>query len=71
MPCTDSFNKWDADYLSKRIYPKNEREARFWEDNSKRLPINIGCGFIDPHKIPNREESTNSGIALLISVHEI
>jgi hypothetical protein len=52
---SNDFNKWKNEYLSYKVEPKNDREKSFWQENIKRLTININKGFLDTYKIPNIE----------------
>lgn len=52
----EDFYRWASDFESGRIKPRNNREAYYWRDNEKRLPINIQRGFIFSDRIPIRAE---------------
>lgn len=71
--CSEAFLKWNNDYQSGEIKPKNENELKYWKDNSQHVPKNINSGFIDPYKIPNRTEyqpsSTISQLSFDIKKH--
>lgn len=49
-----AFSEWRKDYDAAIIQPSSTREERYWNDNKTRVPTNLKDGFIDPHKIPNR-----------------
>jgi hypothetical protein len=51
----EEFGRWSFDFESGRVSPRNERERRFWEDNSARGPKVIQRGFLDQNMIPNRD----------------
>lgn len=53
------FNQWKDDYTTKNIFPKDS-EVKYWDENLIRLPRNIGQGFIDTNKIPNRDPYMNT-----------
>lgn len=49
------FSLWLTDYRTRKVSPRNAKENKYWEDNAKRVPLNLRRGFIDPHKIPTWE----------------
>ncbi|MBR0304982.1 MAG: hypothetical protein IJQ94_05000 [Bacteroidales bacterium] len=46
------FETWQLAYNSKKVFPRNNTEEFYWNENIKRLPDNIKRGFVDHHKIP-------------------
>ena len=52
----DEYLNWSSDFEKNRVKPRNDREARFWMDNHKRVPKTLERGFIDPHLIPLLEK---------------
>ncbi|MFN4246568.1 MAG: hypothetical protein ACK4EY_02530 [Flavipsychrobacter sp.] len=50
------FNLWNHDFRQMHIKATNDRENRFWKDNSERVPKNLTKGYIDSSKIPNRPQ---------------
>lgn len=46
------FFAWKVKYESGEEKPSNRNEADLWEENVKRVPKNLGLGFIDLNKIP-------------------
>jgi hypothetical protein len=67
-----AFNRWRADYIKGVVSPRNTRERKYWEDNAKKVPSNLACGFIDPHKIPtfNRYPEAQTIVNILYRAHE-
>ena len=68
----DTFARWEADYTGGSVTPRNAREGRFWEDNSRRVPSGLARGFVDPHKIPtwNRYPEAQLIVQALYEAHE-
>ena len=61
---TKDFQSWQQDYNKGRVTPKTDNERAYWDQNLTVCPNNIGKGFIDTNKIPNREQySTASKIS--------
>ena len=52
----EDFYRWSSDFKDKRIKPRNKREAYYWSDNNKRIPVSIDRGFIFSDRIPNFPE---------------
>jgi hypothetical protein len=46
------FSRWKADVSAGTARPRNNTEAKYWEDNLNRIPRNISRGFINTHEIP-------------------
>jgi hypothetical protein len=46
------FQQWKTDFENGQIKPHNPTQMTYWEDNIKKLPMNISRGFIDAYKIP-------------------
>lgn len=46
-----AFHRWEDDVSAGRTHPP-ESDKKYWADNLKRLPVNIGKGFVDEWKIP-------------------
>jgi len=51
-----AFNRWLNDYLKRAVLPRNDREKEYWQDNARKVPSNLACGFIDPYKIPTFDQ---------------
>ena len=51
--CKD-FERWRSDYVRGAVQPESDLERRHWESNREDTPINIGKGFIDSWRVPNR-----------------
>ena len=49
------YEAWKAAYIRNDILPRSGKEKKYWDDNIVLLERNIGRGFIDTYKIPNRE----------------
>lgn len=49
------YEAWKAAYTRNDILPRSCKEKKYWDDNIVLLERNIGRGFIDTYKIPNRE----------------
>ena len=47
-----AFEKWSADVSTGNVFPKTEKDKRYWDDNLARLPGNIDRGFVDEFRIP-------------------
>jgi hypothetical protein len=46
------FERWNAEYKSGIVLPRNERERLLWDANRKSIATGLDRGFIDPHKLP-------------------
>jgi len=51
--CSADFTAWSAAYHDGLVHPHNAKEQAYWDDNLKRIPVNISRGFIDPYKVPS------------------
>lgn len=49
------YEAWKAAYIRNDILPRSGKEKKYCDDNIVLLERNIGRGFIDTYKIPNRE----------------
>jgi hypothetical protein len=56
----EDFERWKADLHEGSVGPETDAERRFWPENLRRLPANIGQGFVDPHLIPRRHRYPNA-----------
>lgn len=50
------FEEWNNLYNNQKLLPLNATEEKYWPQNLEVIPKNIYRGFIDTHKIPNREQ---------------
>ena len=67
----EEFFQWLQAFERGEVHATNPREARFWHQNSKRVPRNIEAGFIDARYIPNHEpyrtaRTINDTMSLLV-----
>lgn len=51
----EEYVEWEDAYSRKMTLPKTDYEKGCWDNNIVLLKRNIGRGFIDTYKIPNRE----------------
>ncbi|MPY69602.1 MAG: hypothetical protein GEU92_05910 [Alphaproteobacteria bacterium] len=49
----NTFRDFSDDYKSGQVFPRNNREKRFWDDHIIYGPRNINKGFLDSKRIPN------------------
>ena len=59
-----AFKRWRNDYITGAVLPRNDQERGYWEENAKKVPINLAHGFIDPYKIPTFNQYSEAQIVL-------
>jgi hypothetical protein len=57
---SETFDLWKSEYETGKKKSKNPREQLLWDENLKRVPLNLNYGFIDSYKIPNIYEISKS-----------
>lgn len=52
----NDFWAWSYDFENQYIFPRNDRERRFWPNNYERGSKVIQRGFLDSNMVPNRNK---------------